>query len=146
MAGKTMQWERTGSVFVIVHSPLNPTVSEYDQALAGYDQHLGRFNGILIHSEGGAPNALQRKRTTEFWEGKTLPKTAIMTSSSVVRGVITALNWFFPQELRCPSDGYFQGAFEYLAVPQDQQKLVTQTVHRLRRELGISTLSEAPRA
>jgi hypothetical protein len=139
-----MRWELSGSVFVIVHGPQPPTDAEYRATVQGYGKHLGRFRSILIHSDGGAPNPAQRKQTTEFWESKHLPNTAIMTSSSIARGVITALNWFFPQKLKAVKDGDFPAAFEHLDVPLAERAQVEQTVARLRNELA--TLSAvAPR-
>jgi hypothetical protein len=139
-----MRWELSGSVFVIVHGPKSPTDAEYRATVQAYGKHLGRFRSILIHSDGGAPNPAQRKQTTDFWEGKSLPRTAIMTSSSIARGVMTALNWFFPQKLKAVKDGDFRTAFEFLEVPFAEWAPAEQTVARLRNELA--TLSaEAPR-
>jgi hypothetical protein len=131
-----MRWALSGSVFVIVHGPKPPTDAEYQATLQAYGKHLGRFRGILIHSDGGAPNSAQRKQTTDFWEGRNLPKTAIMTSSSIARGVMTALNWFFPQKLKAVKEGDFLTAFEYLEVPSVERALAEQTVARLRNELA----------
>ncbi len=136
MGGRTMAWERSGTVFVIVHSPQAPSDEDYRGALDGYAKHLGRFRSILIYSEGGAPNPAQRKRTTDFWQGKELPPTAIMTSSTLARGVLTALSWFFPeQKLRAVKDNDFRTAFEHLQVPVSERAAAEQTVARLRREL-----------
>lgn len=137
MGGRTMAWERSGTVFVIVHGPQAPSEEDYTATLDGYAKHLGRFRSILIHSDGGAPNPAQRKRTTEFWEGKELPNTVIMTSSTFARGVLTALSWFFPeQKLRAVKDGEFRLAFEHLQVPLPERTGAEQTVARLRRELA----------
>jgi len=136
---KTMLWELSGSTFVIVHSASAPHDDDYDSALGGYAKHLGRFRGILIHSTGGSPNAAQRKRTTDFWQGKTLPKTVIMTSSVVARGAITALNWFVSQPLKAVRPDDFREAFEYLEVVHAEQASVEETVTKLRRGLVASS-------
>jgi hypothetical protein len=135
----TMRWERCGSTFVIAHSDTAPTNEDYDQTLSGYHQHLGLFNKILISSGGGAPNSSQRKKTTEFWKGKIVPKTAIMTSSRMARGVITALGWLMPSSQMVGVDfDDFPSAFRYLELPVDQHSKVIQVVIRLRKELESS--------
>lgn len=144
MSSKTMMWELCGPVFVIVHSTENPSDAEYTQTLDGYQQHLGAFNGILICTDGGAPNLKQRKATTEFWKGKDLPRTAIMTSSKVTRGVITALSWVLPaQKINAVEFNDYAGAFSYLEVPEQWHTQIKQTVGRLRRELEAERLQGA---
>jgi hypothetical protein len=135
VTGKTCRWELCGSIFVAVHSHAAPLDAEYDDGLRGYETHLGRFRGILIFTRGGAPNARQRKRTTDFWVGRDLPKTVIMTSSTVARGVVTALNWFMAQKLKAIDSDDFAGAFDYLEVAPDERPAVQATVLRLDAQL-----------
>lgn len=133
MAQRTMSWELCGPIFVIAHNKEDPDDAEYDHALAGYEEHLGVFNGILISSTGGAPNLTQRRKTTDFWKGKDLPPTAIMTSSRMTRGVITAMSWVLPAPKIASMDLHdFDAAFRYLALASEWHEKVRQTVARLR--------------
>jgi len=102
-------------VFVIVHSQNNPTDAEWDAVLKDYSIYYNMFRGILVQTAGGAPSAAQREQTTTFWKGKIVPKTAILTSSVVVRAVVTALSWFLPrQRIQAFKDTDLRGALRYL--------------------------------
>ena len=132
---KTLVWELVGPVFVIAQGETVPTDDDYDSALRGYGQHLGSFSGILIHTLGGAPNAAQRKNTSEFWKGKSLPTTVIMTSSAIARGAITALNWVLPQQMKAVKEDDFAGAFAAMSTPAAFHSQVRDAVARLRPQV-----------
>jgi hypothetical protein len=49
--------------------------------------------GILVFTDGGAPNATQRSEINDWLRGRSI-RTAVILSSPLVRGIVTALNWF----------------------------------------------------
>ncbi len=69
--------------------------------------HDGNFGAILDVRESPPLNSVQRKRVVEFWEdnqatlGGRLDAIAYVADKTVMRGVITALNWFI--DYPCPS-------------------------------------------
>lgn len=129
-------WELCGNVFVIVHNQNNPTDEEYKNTLDAYEKHQGQFDSILIHSEGGGPNSKQRKMTADFWKGKEIPKTVIMTSSVMTRGIVTALSWILPQQrLHAVDKNDFGQAFQILNIENHRQSVLHATIMRLAVDL-----------
>lgn len=139
---QTLSWSLCGDVFVIAQSDVSPTDHDYDDALAGYRRHLGDYRSILISTRGGRVNALQRKRTTDFWEemaatGAALPKTAVMASKKTDRAVLTGMNWFLSGDVRIKPFAFddFDGAFAYLGVFGLDQARVRTVLDRLHEQL-----------
>lgn len=133
---RTLVWELVGPVFVIAQGETEPTDDDYSGALRGYAQHLGKFTGILVYTIGGAPNAAQRKATSEFWRGKELPVTVVMTSSAIARGAITALNWVLPQQMKAVKADDFAAAFANMNTPAEYHAQVRDAVARLRPQVS----------
>ena len=71
---------------------------------------------ILVVTEGGSPSAAQRARLTEIFGKKGVP-TAVLTDSSIVRGVVQALNWFVQGALRAFAPERLEDALVYLGAP-----------------------------
>ncbi len=136
-AQRTMSWRLYGATFLIAHSSKEPTDADYDDALRGYQTHLGHFDGILISSLGGGPNFAQRKRTTEFWRGKSMPRTVVMTSSPLTRGIITAMNWFLTESpILATSFADYETALRHLGVSPARGSDVETAVNELHGGLG----------
>src|SRR5690606_1863882 len=53
----------------------------------------GGVEGSLILTEGGALSAKQRAQAVKTMEGQTIPVTAVVSTSAVMRGIVTALSW-----------------------------------------------------
>jgi hypothetical protein len=83
-------------VLVFVHTEQTPDDVEWAQCLdlQNLVQDRAKFK-VLIFSAGAAINAKQRAELKERF-GAHRPPTALLTSSSVTRGVGTAIGWFNP--------------------------------------------------
>jgi hypothetical protein len=69
----------------------------------------------LVFSDGGGPNAGQRKAASDLLNGRATP-IAIVTGVAIMRGIITALRWFNP-EVRAYAPTEVREALDYLKVP-----------------------------
>lgn len=86
-------------VILSIHGLAPPSEVEWDRYLALCDDLRGRVQGDysrtrgLSISAGGGPTASQRKKLVRFLDGQS-PLVAVVTESTVGRGVVTALSWF----------------------------------------------------
>jgi sugar (pentulose or hexulose) kinase len=113
------------SVIVSVNGRTDPTDAEWDaymeaitQTLAHHKGDLTRIRGISI-SAGGGPASAQRAKVNQLLSGRTV-RVAIITASSVGRGIVTALSWFNPM-IRAFSPARLSDAIRYLELPQNTQ-------------------------
>lgn len=133
---KTMAHTMVGDIQVIVHREEPPSNEEWDTCLEETRRNAERVRGLLVFTLGGGPSALQRKKAREITNGVDL-KAAILTSSVVVRGIVTAFHLFSSERYMQtfePDD--FEGAFRHLQVPPSGQEPLRKAVARLRQEIG----------
>jgi len=147
---RNMAFQKVGDYFVLVHTAVAPTDEEWDEWLEFYT-----FGSILVVTDGGAPTASQRKRMKDRVDvlqrmnaapRKKDPRVAIITASSFVRGVITALRWFYYHEAYAafPPEHYNE-AMTYLEVPPRYHITLKTTVQALRVQLKKAKTGGAPR-
>lgn len=120
-----------GDTMTMVHTADAPTDEEWEAMLAHYRAH--RAPRVIVFTEGGGPNTLQRGRLNDTLAG-TVVKTAIVSASQVIRGVVTALSWFNPG-IRSFSPDRAAQALSYLGVPPGEHDRHMQQVVMLSRQL-----------
>src|SRR5262249_27181347 len=82
-----------GDLFVVVHRAKPPTDEEWTDYLESWRPlDMGNMR-TLVFTDGGGPNPAQRKAATEALGGKS-SLTAVVSSSPLIRGIVTALGWF----------------------------------------------------
>lgn len=91
---------RMGNTIVSAHTSALPTDQQWDDYIMvgqGMTDEIGFTNlrGIVF-TDGGAPTSAQRERANKFLQGRSA-RTAIVTSSPIVRGIVRALGWFNPE-------------------------------------------------
>ncbi len=137
---KNMAFQRVGDYFVLVHNAMAPTEEEWDEWMQQYT-----YASILVVTDGGAPTASQRKRlktrvdelraSPSYVPNKKEPKVAIVTASSFVRGVITALRWFYHDSYAAFPPDHINQALTYLDVPPRYHISMKSTVQAQRLAL-----------
>lgn len=144
---KNMACKRVGNVVIVVHNkepPDNESWSGYlDTVLA-----TGRANGNdltnvkqLVVTEGGGPNASQRKAVdaaSNQMNGKKSPA-AVVTGSPLVRGIVTVFNWF-NLNLRVFAPEEFDKALQFLRIPSTEVPKILNEVRLLQAEVGSPPL------
>lgn len=93
-------WSADSIVIVfVVQNDKNPSDDEWDAYVANVTAHLDTPNGAgLAFTDGGAPNSKQRDHMRETL-GVRSPRSAVISDSVLVRGVVTALSWFNPNTI-----------------------------------------------
>lgn len=128
-------WKRR--VIVLVHTKDSPTDPEWKRYCEDVATWRERVQSILVVSDGGGPNAVQRgelEQALPKFEGKT----AVVTLNRIVRGIVTAMSWFNPN-IKSFSTVQLKQAFEHLGIAGSEQDPLAAEVQRLKDELGISS-------
>lgn len=118
---------------IFVHRSLAPQDDEWEKVLDLFrDQDVKNIR-TLVYTDGGAPNAAQRRRLMAVF-GEAKPRIAILTSSAIARAAGTALSWFNPQfRIFGPED--LDGAFHHLGASADDRVVLKKNLMELRAEL-----------
>ncbi len=98
LARGNLFWARRGSLVLLVQSATDPGAAEWDGFLdatfAAMAENDGRCR-VLVFTAGGKPDAEQRARALEGgWRDNQASPVVVVTSSALVRGVITVFSWF----------------------------------------------------
>jgi hypothetical protein len=115
----------------MVHTADAPTDEEWDAMLAHY--RAKRAPRVIVFTDGGGPTTLQRGRLNDALEGMVV-KTAVVTASPVIRGIVTALSWFNPGIKSFVPDRAAL-ALSYLGLAAGEHDRVMQQVMKLSRQL-----------
>ena len=96
---------------------------------------------FLIVTEGGAPTATQRQLMNEelaayLKENPRSLRSAIVTASTFVRGVVTALSWFHPGYCAF-SPAHMDDAMDYLEVPQQHRAEMIVLAKSLQAQIAL---------
>ena len=139
---KTMAFRYTDGLLLVAHGAQAPSESDWSGYLRYCEHHMPRTcRRTLVRTRGGGPDAAQRKRAqqliTTISQGIVEPlRVAVVTDSTLVRGIVTALNWFNPHTRAFAPDALSQ-ALDYLSVPPGEPAArVTGELQKLDREVG----------
>lgn len=126
-------WER--QVIVLVHTKDSPTEEEWKAYCDDARKWRTQIRGILVLSEGGGPNSVQRGEL-EVALDRPEAKTAVVTLSRVARGIVTAMSWFTPK-IKAFSTLQIPAALEYLDIPLRSHDSINAAIKALRTELQL---------
>ena len=136
-AGPTVFERVVHTTWVVVHSTEPPSDAECEHAWANLSANYATVKGTLIVTLGGGPNARQRQRMREVLGARKMPRTAVLTKSTVGRLIVTAFNLFSDQNLRLFAPDDIDAALRYLDVHALMVGHVRQQVDAFRRVLSI---------
>jgi hypothetical protein len=116
-------------VFCVVHGPSNPTDDEWKAYLEYYLANERQCTRTLVVTKGGGPNAKQRSETAKVIQSSPT-RVAIVSSSTIIRGVATALSWF-NKRVQAFHANELDAALSYLEVPEGASKLIQAEMQKL---------------
>lgn len=135
-------------VFIGVYDAEPPTDREWQLALDLVRERVSEIRCGLIVTDGGGPNAQQRKALDEQLKHQRGTPRAVVTSSAIARGIVTATSWL-GHRLKAFSPDELSLAFEFLEVPHERRAALMAQVQKLRDELhespGVSEGAQPPR-
>lgn len=138
---KTMAFGKVDKFVVVVHSKEPPLDDEWNEYIQFNIRTFtpGDMMKFLAVTDGGAPTTTQRmilnEKLSEYVRGnKHLLRSAIVTSSTFVRGVVTALSWF-NSGICAFSPTNLEDAMNYLEIPPQYHAEIRLLIKKLRTNL-----------
>ncbi len=132
-----------GEIMVVIHTSRPPSDAEWKEYVDGVESlELETARSIVI-TDGGAPSAQQRKRLNDVLGGRQ-PEGVVISPSTFVRGVVTALSWFNPGLKAYPPED-FDKACQYLRLSPTEIEEIWLTIDRLVDLLGNPDLRAIPK-
>ena len=133
----TLSFTTVDDYSVLVHSTADPTDEDWARYIDHCRSGFAKYKGFMVYTLGGGPNAKQRsvlhKLTQEFPQR---PPVAVLNRSAIVRGIVTALNWFVGGYIRCFALHDYDGAFAYLHAARELRPKIRAAVEHLRKEVA----------
>jgi hypothetical protein len=129
-----MRWSVVADVGVIVHGSATPSTAEWEGWLVEYRKRSSGLKGVLVYSFGGGPSSKQRTDLLKIVDKlQYVPKTVMVTSSTVARGIITAMSWFVAPHKRAEVFPLprLEDAFAALGLIESERQLVYECIVRL---------------
>jgi len=140
---RNMAVTAVGHLGVSVFTEKNPSDAEWSEMLDVVRKaDLSKFRGISF-SDGGAPNSAQRKMMNELIKGHSVPS-VVITASTVVRGIVTAMSWFNPS-MKAYAPDQLDDALRHLNVGESEFGIIKLEVRKLAMKLGNKPLACLPR-
>lgn len=122
-AGATMGIGLHAGVLVVVHGGAAPSREDWDAVCRAVSELHGIARGQLVVSHGGMPNAAQRKAAIgSLPEGFVAPPAAVISGDAMIRGVITAMNWFLNDSHRAFRPGDVAGVAAHLGRTDEEAR------------------------
>jgi hypothetical protein len=134
-----MHWRVIPDIIVVcVNTEVDPSDEDWDAYLADVNAHLRGLKGVLVFTPKTGPSASQRARANAAYEkAKAEIPTAIMTSSRMVRGIMTALSWALGGKIKSFGENDFQGAVDFLALDTEEQLKAKVVLKQLARAANL---------
>jgi hypothetical protein len=133
-----------GRTLVVVHNQQPPSDDDWQVFMQAWERNLDHVTAQLVVSDGGAPNAEQRRTSVARISARRAgpPPTAVVTASLVARGAVTALSWFIKERIRAFSPEAMSDACKFLGVAHQEPDL-RDAVRDLRRQVFHPTTEKA---
>lgn len=141
-----MTYSCVGTVMIAVHSEAAPSDEEWDGYLALMAQQpdLAAVRSLAF-TDGGAPNSRQRKALNDLLTSRLrgAPGLAVaISSSALVRSVVTALSWFNPN-VKAFAPDRVTDAYKYLKLTQSEMDAIRRETRKLRQPFAVPLRSIA---
>jgi len=96
-----MLWSVIDHVTVVVHDARQPMSEEWTAYVDHFRARVDGPHSVLVYTLGGGPSGMQRAELLEVMAHSERPTPVfIVSSSAVVRGIVTAMNWFLRADRR----------------------------------------------
>jgi hypothetical protein len=135
----SLVFEPVGPYVVFCHHQKAPTIAEWDELLALLIARTlaDALQGVMVFSQGGGPNTLQRRQlelAMRLHGITTPPPAAIITDAWTARQIATVVSWFIPN-LRAFAGQETEAAMTFLGVPDEWRPALIEAGQRLQSRL-----------
>ena len=143
-----MAFLRVGRTLVAVHNALAPSDEEWNRYLelcrgSMPDALAAPFNmSGLVFTDGGGPTTPQRAALLDVMRDARI-RSSVITTSALVRGIVTALSWFSPSSIRAFAPRDWRNAQKHLALDDDDWRACVAAADNLARDFGSIAVLKA---
>jgi hypothetical protein len=136
--GKNLALQLVDTTLVVVHNARQPNDDDWALFMLTWGERWDTIAAQLVVTDGGGPNATQRRKALALLTSRQggHPQTAVVTSSIMARGVVTAMSWFIKDRIRAFPQRQLAEACTFLGVSHRYAEL-REVVRNLRRELEL---------
>lgn len=137
---KSFHWRVVPDLVAInVLHESTPSDEDWDAYLKEIIESIHTLKGVLVYSEFAGPTAPQRARANEIYKAANIDsRTAIMSGSRLVRGVVTAMSWTLADNIKAFPTTDFDGAVRYLGLDAEQQLRTRVLLKQVARAANVS--------
>lgn len=133
--GETLAFEQVKDTLLLLHGPHSPSDDEWMQYVRALWESVDRgVRNVMVITEGPGPNAMQRGELTSQRNKLAHLRTAVITSSAVARGIVTAVGWLSDRDIRSFSAVNLHQAFAYLKLSDSEGLELRLCIETLRDE------------
>lgn len=126
-------WARDRLYLAVLHGA-QPTDEEWERWIALGVQRNGLDQRVLIEARGGGPSAKQRRAIVAA--NKANVRIAVMTESTLVRGIVTAVAWFGVSLRAFPLDAHANAA-NFLGLTALELDTALEVLPSIRAQAGV---------
>jgi hypothetical protein len=128
---KTLAYGMTAECMILAGAVQPYADDEWERCIASVEEYarVTRRPRLLVVTDGSGPTIKQRRSLDVLLDvHRNTARVAVLTPSTVARGIVTALSWFWPIYRSFPPDD-LAGALSFLELP-------AQALPDIRRLLG----------
>lgn len=92
---------------------------------------------MVVFSSGGGPTTMQRRDLEEITNQQDAAGVAVVTSSRLARGIVTAIRWF-NREIKAFEPSHRDDAFKFLSLDEREAKEALRLAKEMAATLGVS--------
>jgi hypothetical protein len=140
-ANTGIAWGYAEKMLVVVHAPVEPATKDWNEFMEEVRTHVD-IRGVMILANNSRLTPIQRAEI-KGWYQEHKVRGALVTDSMMMRGIVTAMNWFGIEAKAFPSDG-LDAAMEYIGVPPASRANVLMMVRKLEGMLPKAVPLAAP--
>jgi hypothetical protein len=131
-----------GEAMVFLHTARAPSQEEWAHSMQMLERaaSTGSFSRIrvLVVTDGGGPDVVMRSELQALFKKQGhSPKTAVVTTSVLSRGIVTAVSWFNPN-IKAFAPIHFGQALEHIGLPRAATRLLRELAE-MEGELGLNS-------
>jgi hypothetical protein len=134
MSARRMKWEIVDKVLLLVHGDGIANDAEWSAFLDEYDKHASLLHSLVLFLPTTGPDSAQRRRLSDIHLRRPTP-IAVLSSSQLARGAVTALSWLGVAVKAFEAD-HVDAALTHLALSPRTRDLVLKQLATLRRDLA----------
>ena len=135
---KTLEFKFTKPYMLFYHTREKASNEEWNKALAYYKEIIDGSSDIekfFIFSDGGAPDALQRRKLVELFEGREQPPLYLFTKNKFVQRVGKMLSFLGINKIFIMNSDDVEEELQSIGLDSYQAKRITTVVELLKERL-----------